>query len=130
MNAVTAYSRLYLKLIADNLRRQLGLADVSAEMLNEATCGEVPQPLIIDNENGRMWLDRYYAAFQVNGGRVHYVYISKHHIAEEVAGYKACDVPLPLDIRRQFAKALASMKQTHADIWIETNDYSQIASSD
>jgi len=130
---VTAYSRIYLRLISENLRRQLKLPCADAETLRELCNGDDPQPIVLENDRGTVWLDPYYAAFRLRRGKLIYVYISKQHIAEEVAAYRAAaklrkdpTIRLPRSIAEQFKSALKAMKQTNADVWVETRDFSAL----
>ena len=43
------------------------------------------QPVITCCENGMMWVDRYYVAYQLGAGNVCYTYLTRYHIAEEYA---------------------------------------------
>lgn len=83
-------------------------------------------PIIKQCDAGMLWVDRYYVAYQIGDGDVHYTYISKHHLAEEVLAYRAaserCDMAmtLPLDIQLCFHEAKQEMQATRLPYWIAT----------
>lgn len=130
---MTAYSRIYLRLISDNLQKQLGLPRADAESLRELCNSDEPQPLVLENGRGTVWLDPYYAAFRMKNGKLIYVYISKKHILEEVDAYRAAakmrrdkSIRLPAEIRAQFSRALRAMRLSNTDVWVETADFSAL----
>lgn len=131
---MTAHSKLYIRLIAVNLSRQLGLPCPDDEKIRELYNSDIPQPIVIHNINGTVWLDPYYAAFCLTGGRITYVYISKKHIFEELKSCRPSGkrrnrrMILPYGIREQFRRALKYMRETGSDAWVETRDYSLFAS--
>lgn len=81
-------------------------------------------PVMVENNAGTLWVDRYYIAYQLNDGDVHYVYLTKHHIREEIGSYREAStergikVELPTDIKQQFSTALKRMTKDANDIWI------------
>ena len=81
-------------------------------------------PLVIENDCGMLWIDRYYIAYQLEDGEVHYVYLTKHHIHEEMLSYKEASkergvkVDLPGDIKQQFSLVLRQMAKNTSDIWL------------
>lgn len=127
---MTKHNQLFLRLISANLRHQLSLPAPRPDEINALFSEEVPRPIVMTNERGTVWLDPYYAAFQLSGGKVHYVFISAHHINEEMysekqaAGYGR-DFTIPDDIREQFSAAARFMKKTGSDVWVEVKDYSK-----
>ncbi len=78
----------------------------------------------MENDTGTLWVDRYYIAYQLGDGDIHYVYLTKHHIREEIISYQTASkergikVELSVDIRKQFARALKWMAGSAKDIWI------------
>jgi len=82
-------------------------------------------PIIKRCANGMLWVDRYYAAFQIGDGDVRYVYISERHIAEELNAYReashqrGADVRLPKDILECFKKAQACMRGNGTRYWVD-----------
>lgn len=129
---MTAHSQLYIKLIANNLRRQLRLPCPDEAAIRDMYNSDCPMPIVMTNAHGTVWLDRYYAAFKLPGQEVRYVYISKAHIREELSSCRevrktrGAGFCLPPDICRQFRKALISMRKTGGDAWVETEDYSRL----
>ena len=41
-----------------------------------------PVPITLENENGQLWVDKYYLAYRLLDGVTHYVYLSRTHIRE------------------------------------------------
>lgn len=88
------------------------------------TACRYPLPIITGCDNGMLWVDRYYVAYQIGSGDVHYTYLTRHHIAEECAAYKhASDergekVAMPPDIRRCFAEVKRILKENNMNCWI------------
>ena len=88
-------------------------------------CKKFSIPLICVRKNGILWVDKYYVAYQLEDSALHYTYIARYHINEEIAGYRAASrlrgeqVELPDDIRREFLKAQRFMADTHENIWVE-----------
>ena len=81
-------------------------------------------PVVVENDKGTLWIDRYYIAYQLADGYVCYVYITKYHIREEIGSYRTASkernikADLPVNIKRQFAQALKRMTKEAKDIWI------------
>ncbi len=94
-----------------------------------AMLGPFPQPIVLENCNGTLWVDRFYIAFQrEKSPDVKYVYLTKHHLLEEVSGYKKASkargitVVLPRSIARQFKVALFKMRAAGTEIWIDPKE--------
>ena len=50
-----------------------------SKMISEMS-GKFPQPVVLANDNGVLWLDKYYVAFQLSGqADVRYVYITARY---------------------------------------------------
>lgn len=99
-----------------------------SEMISEI-CGNHPQPLVLTNANGTLWLDKYYVACQLSSWTdVRYVYITSRHINEENASYRVASgargqhIRLPEDIAAQFKLAKRHMNDTGARFWIDTEE--------
>ena len=86
--------------------------------------GTKNQPLIKRCENGTLWVDKFYVAYQIGDGDVHYTYIARQHLVEEVNAYREAarlrktDVQLPEDIKRCFRIAQRNMEATDRSYWI------------
>ena len=107
------------------VRHHLRRPNYSA-MIREAR-GKFPQPLVLKNENGTLWLDLHYVAYQLSGhADVKYVYITYHHITEECLSYTAATkargkkIRLPSDIARQFQSAKKQMRDSGTGFWIDS----------
>ena len=99
-----------------------------SEMISEM-CGNHPQPLVLTNANGTLWLDKYYVACQLSSWTdVRYVYITSRHINEENASYRVASgargqhIRRPEDIAAQFKLAKRHMNDTGARFWIDTEE--------
>lgn len=92
------------------------------KMFNMA--GVYPQPLISVCDNGMLWVDRYYVAYQIGDGDVHYTYLTRHHIAEECTACKEAskkrgeEITLPTDIRRCFIRVKRILEENNMNYWI------------
>ena len=85
------------------------------------------QPIITCCENGMMWVDRYYVAYQLGAGNVCYTYLTRYHIAEEYASCRQAakergkNVSLPPDIRKCFLEARRIMDENDMDLWVNND---------
>ena len=83
------------------------------------------QPIVKRCESGTLWVDKYYVAYQIDDGDVHYTYIAKAHLIEEVKSYREAartrnsEIALPEDIRRCFRIARQNMRATGRPYWID-----------
>lgn len=81
-------------------------------------------PIIVRCDVGTLWVDKYYVAYQIEDGDVHYTYISKHHISEEICSYRAASrerdsrINLPPDIMKAFREAHYQMQAKGLPYWI------------
>ena len=116
-----------LRLIAKCTAEMYGLAMPTADEARAAYCqkGSVdPLPARKRCENGVLWVDKYYVAYQLCDGDVQYTYISRCHIHEELFAYqqtsqlRGYDVGLPPDIQRCFDTATEYMRFTGKRWWI------------
>ena len=88
------------------------------ERLLMLRCAKVPQPLVINGGLGRVWVDKYYLAYRLAGGKVRYVYITRRHICEELESIRELErergmsFRLPREISAQFALALERMDKS------------------
>ena len=101
-------------------------------MLRREMFGKYPQPVILDSHSGRLWIDRYYVAYQLSGcPEVKYVYAAKHHILEETAAYRTAAkrgnsmYTMPEEIARQFSIIRQKMRASGTDIWVDHDEDSQ-----
>ena len=84
-----------------------------------------PIPITLENENGQLWVDKYYLAYRLLDGVTHYVYLSRTHIREEYRNYQAAAASrdqrfaMPMEYQRIFHKAGFSMFLAGYQIWIE-----------
>lgn len=85
----------------------------------------IPLPVMVEGPDARLWVDRYYAAYQPGTGDVKYVYLTPEHIREEQWAYlyarkrRGGEVRLPEDIRRAFDTALKDMRRRGVREWVD-----------
>ena len=110
--------------LARKVAERYGLSWVDYGRVQKQYRARYGLPVVVENDKGTIWIDRYYIAYQLADGDVCYVYITKYHIREEIGSYRAASearnikVDLPTDIKRQFARALKRMAKDASDIWI------------
>ena len=115
-----------LQQIASGTALTNGLVPVSREEITRMyyTNEKKLLPIMKQCEAGTIWVDRYYVAYQIDDGDVHYTYISKRHLVEEVTAYRAASkerdtkVAMPLDVQRCFHVAKLDMQATGLPYWI------------
>ena len=119
--------------IAAHLADRYGFPRPDPAVFRQNARGKVPQPYLLANEKGSLWVDVYYVAYQLSGeADVRYVYITSRHIDEETASYRAAGkareiaVHLPSDIERQFRTARRQMKENDEQFWIDLKESSSI----
>lgn len=93
----------------------LGLSLPDCAEIYEQYYAEVPQPVNYDDGRAQVWIDRYYLAYQIGTGDVHYAYVTRTHIGEEFSSR----IKLPGDILSAFREALSYMNRKHCNIWLE-----------
>ena len=88
---------------------------IPAKKLMQQYSTKSPMPIILENEKGRIWVDKYYIAIQMTDGIVRYVYLTRHHIQEEYQSYllarhtRRNRVYLPDAIKKEFQSATRKM---------------------
>lgn len=89
----------------------------------------ISQPLMLVNQHGTLWLDRYYGAYHLSTGEFHYFYITATHIAEEMIGWReaarARNMPcrMPPQVRAKLLHALRQMKESGHSVWISCHEF-------
>lgn len=82
-------------------------------------------PLVYENENGRLWVDKYYVAYNLCDEGIRYAYLTHHHIKEEYSGYAAAakarkePTHLPVEIMKEFNRAAVAMFLKGRRCWAE-----------
>ena len=115
-----------LQQIASGTALTNGLTPISRELISHMYFqkGSNVQPILRRCEKGTLWVDKYYVAYQLGGGDVHYTYIAKTHIGEEAYAYRQASkergekVALQPDILRSFRIARRKMQMTGQPYWI------------
>lgn len=129
INEMESLNAMQVFNIAKYIARKYGLRLPDYCRMRSEMSGKIPQPIILDSNNGRMWVDRYYVAYQLDGmAEVKYVYIAKHHVLEEISGYRQAsklrgeDFKPSNGILRQFKRARGEMLAKGCQIWVDVNE--------
>ena len=86
-----------------------------------------PVSTVMVNENGTLWVDREYIAYSLADGSIHYVYVTRAHVRDEIASYavlrngrdkRANPVRLPPEILSQYALAQRTMDLHDSTIFL------------
>ena len=130
LNSLQVYK--LAKAVAD----KYGLRKPDYAVLRKEMFGKFPQPVILDNDNGRLWVDRYYVAYQLDGcAEVKYVYVTRHHILEEKSDYRASAKrgntkhTMPKEIAHQFGIISKKMLASGTEIWVDPNEDLQMVNT-
>ena len=115
-----------LQQIASGTALTIGLVPLSREEISRMYYQNEKKllPILKKCDAGTIWVDRYYVAYQLGDGDVHYTYISQHHLAEELLAYRKASeerdvaMALPLDILRCFHMAKLEMQASGLPYWI------------
>lgn len=102
---------------------------VSERMLRQSCYTDtVSIPVILENRNGILWADRFYAAYHLSTGEFRYFYLTYTHITEETFGYREAarqrETPdrMPPEIRKTFNKALCDMRKSRYWVWFDSDE--------
>ena len=123
-NKPQALPCLQITELSAQIAEKYGLRPVPYSALRRVYDTRFPLPVQTRSPNGQMWVDRYYIAWQLGGGPVRYGYLTRRHIFEELAGYRAAahlrgtPVLLPADVGAAFSSALREMRLQEKNIWI------------
>lgn len=133
---IASLNSLQVYTLAKAVAEKYGLRKPDYAVLRKEMFGKYPQPVILDNNNGRLWIDRFYTACQLDGcAEVKYVYVTKHHILEEKSAYRVsakrgdAKHTMPDEIARQFRIISKKMLASGTDIWIDPNEDLQIVNT-
>jgi len=113
--------------IADYASEQFGLPYVDrTEFIREYNAKHSMPLRVVDGEVS-MWVDKYYIAYQLEDGSFGYIYNTRHHIREEIHGWKQAArerqeaLALPNDISRIFQRCSSEMFLAGHLCWVEKN---------
>ncbi len=104
-----------LCLLSREICARCNLTPVRYRRLMDMYFSPVPQPIVLRMGGARVWIDKYYAAYMLSDGLIRYVYVSRHHIAEEREGLSAVRAErklllrLPAEVEHCFAVAQKRM---------------------
>lgn len=79
----------HIQRLAEYVAAEYGLPRVDRKRLRRIYAQATPIPITLENENGQLWVDKYYLAYRLLDGVTHYVYLSQTHIREEYRNYQA-----------------------------------------
>ena len=123
---IASLNSLQVYKLAKAVAEKYGLRKPDYAVLREEMFGMYPQPVILDSHSGRLWVDRFYVAYQLDGcAEVKYVYVTRHHILEERSAYRVsakrgdAKHTLPEEIARQFRIISKKMRGSGTEIWID-----------
>ncbi len=126
---IASLNSLQVYNLAKEVAEKYGLRRPDYAVLRKEMFGKYPQPVILDSHNGRLWVDRFYVAYQLGGcAEVKYVYVTRHHILEERSAYRVSSKrgdakhTMPEEIARQFRIISKKMLASGTEIWVDPND--------
>ena len=114
-----------VKKIADYISETYGLPYVDGVLLRREYSGKYPIPLIVENGDKTMWVDRYYVAYILDDGILHYVYNTKHHILEEhknwaeTAKAQGKKISMPKSVLKAFYRSGYEMFLADHQCWVD-----------
>ena len=79
----------HIQRLAEYVAAEYGLPRVDRKHVRRMYAQATPIPITLENENGQLWVDKYYLAYRLLDGVTHYVYLSRTHIREEYRNYQA-----------------------------------------
>lgn len=86
---------------------------------------DIPLPFMLSSDTVQLWVDRHYIAYShFNQDVIHYVYVTKVHIDEEVKAYKRI---LPKSIESEFSKAAWHMDKTDTDYYFSRKFFNEFS---
>ena len=123
------YALPYYKVLhlANTVSTIYSLPFIPAKTLMQQYSTKNPMPIILENEMGRIWVDKYYIAFQMTDGIVRYVYLTSHHVQEEYQSYllarhiRRNRVYLPDTIKKEFQSATRKMNRENINHYVFEN---------
>lgn len=126
---IASLNSLQVYNLAKEVAEKYGLRRPDYAVLRKEMFGKYPQPVILDSHNGRLWVDRFYVAYQLDGcAEVKYVYVTRHHILEERSAFRVsakrqnAEYTMPKEIARQFCVIDKKMRASGTEIWIDPNE--------
>jgi hypothetical protein len=123
-NRVKALPYNTILTLANEISVKHGLPRVSPVDFRRSYDSGIPMPIYLKCENGRMWVDKYYLAYELPDGAIRYAYITRRHIREECRSYRLapgkrlCMLTFPDDIVKVFVRALGEMNAAEKNFWI------------
>ena len=118
--------------LAGFIARETGLKPIAPDTIIKAY-GTCDMPLVTETAKGRLWIDRYYIAYEGKKRRIHYAYLTREHVREEWRAYSDASaerkrvIQMPKIISHIFHHAVREMNGNHVNIWFEKPDVINIA---
>lgn len=75
--------------LAGFIARETGLKSIAPDTIIKAY-GTCEMPLVTESAKGRLWIDRYYIAYEGKKRRIHYAYLTREHHGEDQPGQEGC----------------------------------------
>jgi uncharacterized protein YfaT (DUF1175 family) len=111
--------------IAEEVALKINIIISSKDIILKHINKALPVPMLFNNDNYQMWVDKYYIAYSnSNETKIHYVYLTKKHISEEYYSYnevrrkRGIESYLPQDINDTFIQAINKMSFTDKNYYI------------
>lgn len=101
----------HIQRLAEYVAAEYGLPRVDRKHVRRMYAQATPIPISLENENGQLWVDKYYLAYRLPDGVTHYVYLSRTHIREEYRNYQAAAASR----EQRFAMPIAACNLIHED---------------
>lgn len=86
---------------------------------------DTPLPVVIDRGKYRIWIDKYYMAYQKYNGRVRYLYATAAHVREELTGWKLAGKAPDEGIYRQLILIGTYMRRHKTNLWVSKKLHSE-----
>ena len=110
-----------IRRLADGLSARTGVRQVTDAELYRNYFAKIPVPVIAKGREATLWIDRYYAAYQLGEGDVKYVYVALRHACEELRACRASQSPegqMPPEVLSQLSGALDAMRRAGERVWL------------
>ncbi len=113
--------------IADYVADQFDLPRVDHSKFRREYGEAFPQPFHCKRGKRVMWVDKYYVAYALDDGVLHYVYNTRVHICEEHRNWlvtskeRGQEVSIPAPVLRCFRKSGYEMFVAGHSCWVEKN---------
>jgi len=114
-----------IKKIADFISELYDIPYVDGVLFRREYESKTPMPLKVEKDDRAMWVDRYYVAYSLEDGVLHYVYNTRYHIIEEhknwmeAARERNQPVWMPKDLLNIFYRSGYEMFLADHTCWVD-----------